>query len=55
MHDTSKTKNARANFAPHMLKETSSLIESLLIDGISVDTICNMQYMQEYFENVHTI
>lgn len=42
VHDTSKIKNGRANFSPHMSKETSSLIESLLIDGVSVDTICNL-------------
>lgn len=55
VHDISKTKNGRAKYAQHMSKETYSMIESLLIDGVLVDTICNVQFMNEYFKNIPTI
>ena len=41
VHDTSKTRNARVKFASHISKEIYLLIESLLIVGVLIDTICN--------------
>lgn len=55
VHDTRKIRNGRVNFASCMLKETYSMLNSLLINGFFIDTICNGKFLNEYFKNVPTI